>query len=134
MRPPARDARFARLAFAARRVSLPRTSTAKGAGPERLFVNVVHVLEPEPPAGEVPVEWFLLTSLPVSTPKQIACVVDCYRARWINQENFKALKTGCQYERPQLTTSKRLLNALALLAPVAWRLLLRRHLDRPQPE
>src|SRR5947209_13805254 len=33
-----------------------------------------------------------------------------------------------------LTTSKRLLNALALLAPVAWRLLLLRHLARHQPE
>ena len=133
-RHPARDARIARLTFAATRVSLPRTSTAKGAGTERLSVNVVHVLEPEPPAGEVPVEWFLLTSLPVSTPKQIACVVDYYRARWIIEEYFKALKTGCQYERRQLTTSKRLLNALALLAPVAWRLLLLRHLARHQPE
>src|SRR2546428_5188952 len=134
MRPPARDARFARLAFAARRVSLRRTSTAKGAGTERLSVNVVHVLEPEPPAGEVPVEWFLLTSLPVSTPKQIACVVDYYRARWVIEEDVMALNTGSQYERRQLTTSKRLLNAIALLAPVAWRLLLLRHLARPQPE
>jgi hypothetical protein len=58
----------------------------------------------------------------------------CYRARWIIEEYFKALKTGCQYERRQLTTSKRLLNALAVLAPVAWRLLLLRHLARHQPE
>jgi hypothetical protein len=93
-----------------------------------------HVLEPEPPADEVPVEWFLLTSLPVATPKQITYVVDCYRARWIIEEYFKALKTGCQYERRQLTTSKRLLNALAVLAPVAWRLLLLRHLSRHEPE
>src|SRR5437870_3805145 len=34
-RHPARDARIARLTFAATRVSLPRTSTAKGAGTER---------------------------------------------------------------------------------------------------
>ena len=133
-RHPARDARIARLTFAATQVNLPRTSTAKGAGATTLPVNIVHVLEPEPPADEAPVEWFLLTSLPVATPKQIAYVVDCYRARWIIEEYFKALKTGCQYERRQLTTSKRLLNALAVLAPVAWRLLLLRHLSRHEPE
>lgn len=133
-RHPARDARVARLTFAATRVALPRTSTANGKGPKTMFVNVVHVLEPEPPRGDVPVEWFLLTSLPVATPKQITYVVDCYRARWMIEEYFKALKTGCQYERRQLTTSRRLLNALAVLAPTAWRLLLLRHLARHQPE
>jgi hypothetical protein len=133
-RHPAREARIARLTFAATQVTLPRTSTAGGAGAKTLSVNVVHVLEPEPPLGEAPVEWFLLTSLPVKTRKQIAYVVDCYRARWMIEEYFKALKTGCQFERRQLTTSKRLLNALAVLAPVAWRLLLLRHLARHQPE
>ena len=133
-RHPARDARIARLTFAATSLTLPRTSTVKGVGAKALSVNVVHVLEPEPPDGEVPVEWFLLTSLPVATTKQIEYVVDCYRARWIIEEYFKALKTGCQYERRQLTTSKRLLNALAVLAPVAWRLLLLRHLARHEPE
>jgi hypothetical protein len=118
-RHPAREARIARLTFAATRVNLPRTSVAKGAGAATLSINVVHVLEPEPPAGEVAVEWFLLTSLPIATPEQIAYVVDCYGARWIIEEYFKALKTGCQYERRQLTTSNRLLNALAVLAPVA---------------
>src|SRR3989442_13283546 len=92
-RPPARDARIARLTFAATRVSLPRTSTAKGAGTERLSVNVVHVPDPQPPAGEVPVEWFLLTSLPFSTPKQIACVVDYYRARRVLDADLKAART-----------------------------------------
>ena len=81
-------------------MNLPRTSAAGAGGAKTLSVNVVHVLEPEPPTGDVPVEWFLLTSLPVATPKQIAYVVDCYRARWMIEEYFKALKTGCQYERP----------------------------------
>jgi hypothetical protein len=47
--------------------------------------------------------------------------VDCYRGRWTIEEYFKALKTGCQYERRQLETAHSLLNALAILAPVAWR-------------
>ena len=50
------------------------------------------------------------------------------------EEYFKALKTGCAYEKRQLETAHSLLNALALLAPVAWRLLLLRHLSREAPE
>jgi len=93
-------------------------------------VDVVHVFEEHPPPGEPAVEWFLLTDLPVDTPDAIAFVVDCYRGRWIIEEFFKALKTGCQYERHQLESAHALLNALAIFAPVAWRLLLLRHLAR----
>jgi hypothetical protein len=56
--------------------------------------------------------------------------VDCYHARWVIEEYFKAIKTGCQYESRQLETAESLLNALAIFAPVAWRLLLLRHLAR----
>ncbi len=51
---------------------------------------------------------------------------------WTVEEFFKALKTGCQYERRQLETADSLLNALAIFAPVAWRLLLLRHLARTE--
>jgi len=91
----------------------------------------------KPPRGEPAVEWFLLTDLPIDSDQQIAFIVDCYRGRWTIEEFFKALKTGCQYERRQLESAQSLLNALALLAPVAWRLLLLRHLARskdPQRE
>jgi hypothetical protein len=49
--------------------------------------------------------------------------VDHYRARWRIEEFFKALKTGCSYEKRQLTTYESLRRALALLAPIAWHLL-----------
>jgi hypothetical protein len=83
-----------------------------------------------PPAGEPPVEWFLLTNLPVASVDTLEYVVDVYRARWVIEEYFKALKTGCQYEKRQLESAHALLNALAVLVPVAWRLLLLRHLAR----
>jgi hypothetical protein len=95
-----------------------------------LQLNVIHVFERHPPRGEPAVEWFLLTNLPIATPEEIAFAVDCYRGRWTIEEYFKALKTGCQYERRQLESAHSLLNALAILAPVAWRLLLLRHLAR----
>ena len=129
-RHPARRARMARLSFAATSVELPRTGGARTAASTSLWLNVVHVFERQSPRGEPAVEWFLLTNLPVNTPDAIAFVVDCYRGRWVIEEFFKALKTGCQYERRQLESAESLLNALAIFAPVAWRLLLLRHLAR----
>jgi hypothetical protein len=129
-RHPARRHRIARLSFAAVTVELPRTAKARKAKSSSLRVNVIHVFERKPPPGEPPVEWFLLTNLPVATPQQIAFAVDCYRGRWTIEEYFKALKTGCQYEKRQLESAHSLLNALAIFAPIAWRLLLLRHLAR----
>jgi len=127
---PARRFRLASLSVAAIAVELPRTSESSNAEPATIGVNVIHVFEKKPPSGQPAVEWFLLTSLPIDTPETIAFAVDCYRARWVIEEFFKALKTGCQYESRQLESADSLLNALAIFAPVAWRLLLLRHLAR----
>jgi hypothetical protein len=129
-RHPARRQRVARLCFAATTVFLKRTANATRSTPTTLRLNVIHVFEREPPKGEPPVEWFLLTNLPITSDDDVAFAVDCYRARWTIEEFFKALKTGCQFERRQLESAHSLLNALAILAPVAWRLLLLRHLAR----
>ncbi len=75
-------------------------------------------------ADEVePVEWTLMTTEPIDTPEQILSVVDSYRHRWKIEELFKALKTGCAYEKRQLGSYRTLVNALALLLPIAWSLL-----------
>jgi len=129
-RHPARRFRIATLSIAALPVELPRPSETEKVGVATIRVNVIHVFEKRPPAGEAAVEWFLLTTLPIDTPDAVAFAVDCYRARWVIEEFFKALKTGCQYESRQLESADSLLNALAIFAPVAWRLLLLRHLAR----
>jgi len=92
----------------------------------------VHVLEPNPPAGEAPVDWMLLTNQPILTPQQLEQLVDDYRARWMIEEYFKALKTGCAFEKRQLCSFDGLLRALALLVPMAWQLLRLRHVARDE--
>ena len=49
---------------------------------------------------------------------------------YLIEEFFKCLKTGCAYEKRHLESLDTLLVALALLAPIAWQLLLLRHLAR----
>lgn len=128
---PARDARTAELTFAAQAVTLRRPDQSKAEHAE-LTLNVVHVYEPAPPEGCDPIEWFLLTSEPIETAEQILQVVDDYRARWIIEEYFKALKTGCAYEKRQHETKHALLNALGLFIPIAWSLLQMRTLSRDE--
>jgi len=114
---PARDKRTATLSISSKRLTLQRPKRLGEEFPAQLTVNLVNVLEAAPPDGNRPVQWLLATSEPVDTTKQIAAVVDAYRARWLIEEYFKALKTGCAFEDRQLRSIHTLTNALGLLAP-----------------
>ena len=90
----------------------------------------MRVYEVGAPEGEEPIEWLLLTTENISTTSDVARIVDIYRARWTIEEFFKALKTGCAFERRQLASYATLKNALAILAPIAWKILVLRSLER----
>jgi hypothetical protein len=128
---PARSGRRATVCVGATSVYLTSTECFRG---QDIEVNLVRVWEPRPPKGQPPVEWILWTTEPVDTAEQMNRVVDIYRARWLIEEYFKALKTGCQFERRQLESFDTLSTALALFAPVAWKLLLARTVSRFAPE
>jgi hypothetical protein len=127
---PTRAARVAKLAISSGTIALRRPDKASRDAPNELELNVVHVSEPSPPDGCEPVEWFLLTNQPIETNEQILQVVDDYRSRWVIEEFFKALKTGCAYEQRQHESRESLLNALAVFIPIAWALLHLRHMSR----
>lgn len=132
---PPREGRLTRLAGSAARVRIKRPSELSKADGWSDFVelNVVRVWEPEPPEGEKPVEWYLLTSEPIGSLEQILEVVDFYRARWVIEEFFKALKSGCSIEQRQLESREALLRVLAMFLPLAYRLLLFRSAARCIP-
>lgn len=124
MQHPTRQAREAVLSIRATTISVPRsTSPVAKRAPDALVLNLVHVVEEHPPKGQDAVEWVLLTNLPIDTVGDVERVVDAYRARWMIEEYFKALKTGCNYEARQLESRHALENALAFAIPIAWRLL-----------
>lgn len=131
---PVRQGRPARLSISCRTVTILRPERCESSDPDLLHLNVVHVLERAPPDGQPPVEWILATSEPIDTPEQVAAIVDAYRARWLIEEYFKALKSGCAYEKRELRSVHTLTNMLGLLAVIAWRLLLLRSLEREAPQ
>jgi hypothetical protein len=128
-----REGREAQLAIRAQHVDVRRPTYVKDDVPKTLALNVIHVREMDPDVLE-PVDWLLYTTEPIETQADILRIVDFYRARWIVEEFFKALKTGCAFEKRQLESMHTLENALALLIPMAWGLLRLRVLAREHPE
>lgn len=86
-------------------------------------VNAIAVSEPSPADGGEPIEWVLLTTLPVQSPADARQIVDYYTLRWQVERYHFTLKSGCRIEQSQLRTVKRLKRLLALYCVVAWRVL-----------
>ena len=120
---PSRGMRKATLSVGAAIVTFKRPRTQERATASSLTLNVVRVWEAEPPEGETPIEWLLVTSEPIDSPEALLLTVDRYRARWTIEEFFKALKTGCAFDERQLGDYEGLINALAVFVPIACRLL-----------
>lgn len=97
-------------------------------------VWVVRVWEEETPEGEEPLEWILLTSVPVTGCEQAWERVDWYCCRWTVEDYHQCLKTGCRIQERQLQTADRLMRLVGLLSPVAVRLLQLRDLARTTPD
>ena len=97
-------------------------------------INAVFASETNPPEGEKPIEWLLITSLPVRTFEQAATIVEWYTARWEIEILFRILKDGCKIQKLQLNPPLRLLPCVALYMIVAWRVLFLTMLGRQCPE
>lgn len=130
---PARKMRVARLRFSATQIEIPRPNYLHAPVPDVLNLNLVRVSEPEPPSGQPAVEWLLYTTEPISTPEDVAKVVDIYRTRWAIEEFNAALKTGCAYEQRHFESRHALLTMLALLLPIACEILWLRSRARSNP-
>jgi len=127
---PRRKTRIAQLSVRASVVKLNKSVMGRDAEFDSLSLGAVHVFEASPPPGEAPIEWMLFTSEPVESLAQVEAVIDHYRARWVIEEYFKALKTGCAFQKRQLCSYEGLVRALALFIPMAWTLLALRSLGR----
>lgn len=128
-----RKARTAELSIGSSTVELRRPKTGH-AEANSVKVNVVYVWEESPPKNEEAIDWLLVTTEPVESVQDLHAIVDNYRSRWVVEDFFKSIKTGCAFEKRQLESYKALTNALAVFSVVAWRLLLARSLARNGPD
>lgn len=124
--------RHVTLALHAQEVQLQPPLDLHGADP--VHMTVVSASEIAPPDGETPVGWVLLTTLQAQTAEQAAAVVRWYSFRWRIERFHYTLKSGCQIEKLQLETLRRLENAIATYCIVAWRVLYLTYVARENPD
>jgi Transposase Tn5 dimerisation domain len=120
-RQPNRPPRQATLSLAVKRVIFNGARRPGGRLPP-VEVVAVYAKEHHPPGGEEPLEWLLLTSLPVADLASACTVVQWYRCWWEIELFFRVLKQGCQIEQLRLQTEQRLLHAVAMYLIIAWRI------------
>ncbi len=126
-------ARTAQVDLSWQRLQLLPPLQEPGDGPPTVWV--VRVWEPVPPAGvKEPIEWMLLTSVPVTSVADGWERVAWYPCRWTNEDYHQCLKTGCRLEQRNLGDQPALERLLAICAPVAIQLLQLRDLARIDPE
>ena len=122
-----------RVAAAAVELQAPQLHSGEH-GSEPLSAWIIHVKELSPPAGQMALEWFILTNRPTTTLEQAMERVDWYECRPMIEELHKAQKTGCGMELAQFTTRKALEITIAMLSVVAVQLLRLRDLSRQQED
>lgn len=99
-------------------------------GREPLKLWGVIAAEQEVPAGEEPIEWILLTNVPIESREAAGQCIDDYCCRWMVEDYHKAMKTGSGIEAVQLTSLHALENFIAVTSVLAVHVLKLRNLAR----
>ena len=128
-----RPERTARVAMAAAPAWVVVPKLVRGVHPdwEPIRVWVERVWEPHPPADVTePLEWILLSSLPVASTAQLQLRRDWYASRPLIEQFHQVEKTGCGEEDLRFETAEALWPMLGILSIVAVRVLQLRWWDR----
>jgi hypothetical protein len=98
-------------------------------------VTATETAETAPTEAEnEPIEWLLLTTLPVTSLDAALEKVRWYVQRWQIEVFHRTLKSGCKVEQRQSKTANSLEAALAVDAVVAWRVMMLAKLGREIPD
>lgn len=128
-----RESRETEVAVRAARVTLrPPWRSDRTLPP--VTINVVAVTEIDPPADDEPVEWLLVTTLPIDTIEQVRQIIQYYTLRWMIEILFRVLKQGCRVEARRFEHLDRMLSCLAVYMIVAWRALFVCRMGRSCPD
>jgi hypothetical protein len=102
--------------------------------PPSLTLYAVYVSERDCPAGCEPLDWMLITNVPVKDRKQALEIVSWYCLRWRIETWHKVLKSGLKVEDCRLSTNERLYRYIAIMSIVAWRIFWITLVGRAAPE
>lgn len=100
----------------------------------KVFLNLVFMEELDPPEGAEPIQWYLLTTLPIQKNEDVQKIIQAYLSRWDIEILFRTFKTGCKVEERSLRTANRLYPMFALFLIVAWRINSLSRISRIHPD
>jgi hypothetical protein len=129
-----RSARTVELEVRKAVAEIKRPQNASSELPRTIKMNLVLCEETNPPEGEDPICWLLVTTLPNDTDEQVETITDYYCARWQIEVYFRTLKSGCRIEYRRFENLDRILNCLAVMSVVAWRIMYMCYLGRACPD
>jgi Transposase DNA-binding len=84
-----------------------------------LNLTVIHANERDAPKGCEPIEWKLITDIPVRSHAEAIEKIEWYALRWKIDVFHKILKSGC---RAEARTAERLVNLIAMFCIMGWRI------------
>jgi hypothetical protein len=87
-----------------------------------LTLTVIYAQELGTPKDREPIDWKLLTDLPVSSRAEAIQKLVWYASRWKVETYHKILKSGCKAEESRLRTADRLVNLISVFCILSWRL------------
>lgn len=117
-----RTARTAQLEIRACVVELRPPKRPDGQKLTPLAITVVMAQEIDPPAGQEPIQWILLTDFKVRTLKKALQILGLYTLRWQIEVFHRILKSGCRVEDYPPEDIQRLRPRLAVQMILAWRI------------
>ena len=128
----ARAKRTAALAIRTLQVQLHPPSYYKDSPP--IDIWIVHAREENPPAGTDAIEWFLLTTMNISSSADAEQCLRWYALRWRIEDWHRVLKSGCQIGDLAHESAERLRRAIGINLVIAWRIMLLTLMGRETPE
>jgi Transposase DNA-binding/Transposase Tn5 dimerisation domain len=130
---PARQATL-QIRYAPLSILPPRHRRGKAEGLAALAVWAVLAREESAPADSKPIEWLLLSTLPVDSFASACERVRWYTCRWLIEVYHKVLKSGCRVEERQFDELGTIKLYLAIDCVVAWRVLYLTMVGREIPD
>jgi hypothetical protein len=99
-----------------------------------LELTVIHATEATEPKDRERIEWKLITDLTVRSREDAIEKLRWYGLRWKIETFHKILKSGCKAEEARLRAAERIVNLLAILCLLSWRIFWMTMLNRTMPE
>lgn len=87
-----------------------------------LKLHVIYIIEKDNSEIESPMEWVLLTNIPINNFEGAVEKMRWYCLRWRIEVFHKILKSGLRVEECRLGTADRLIRYLTVMSVIAWRI------------